>query len=66
MPDEVDRRPIEERIAVVRAQEALGELPSGDGEQKVWICGECDFPTADPQEVLRHRARHPRIDPTTG
>jgi hypothetical protein len=53
----VDRRPIEERIAAVRAQEEAGELPvTGD---KSWQCSFCDFGTVDPQEAIAHEAIHP-------
>jgi rubrerythrin len=58
MSDEVDRRPIEERIAAVRAQEEAGELPTAEDQAKDWTCPECGFSTEDPQEILRHQAIH--------
>lgn len=59
MADEVDRRPIEERIAAVRAQEQAGELPTAQDQNKDWTCPECGFATEDPHEILQHQALHP-------
>jgi len=55
--DGVDRRPLEERIAAVRAQEKAGLLPTGDTRD--WTCPVCGDCTNDPKEIMRHQGVHP-------